>query len=437
MRHCSSALLVVVLWGCRQAAPVPTKPAGDSPRPQPPGSTAAPPSPAALAFGLVASGKHLALAIMGDEAKVARVRVWNDSFSAHAPGDGTLVADQEPEQWTPAPFEPRTQTLVYASNLLSSFAFRRDNVPCLVKDGSTLLVLKGKKWREKRLPERTLLPQAFLAWDGGALFVDSPVGACGWATSSAIERLDQPTGTVFTQVSSNGATSHPSLDLDPSFMAWAGSRAEQSLALVGTFGIRAEPAPGEDVVGTRDIAVMRRHAQGPFKATLIVHAEGPQTQSVRTQIREFGAAALLWPPPVRDDGTKVTDAVANGGDEIAWAGHASSIFLIKDDAAAELSFRSTSDQDCYVQDATLVGESAYAIVACPSSAARLVRARLGVPPEPIALPPLIDHAPCTPVQIIARAPDDLWVRAACGGTAEKPDVDAVFRSAHPQQPLLF
>jgi hypothetical protein len=438
MRHLPSALLVVVLWGCRQGAPVPAKPSGDNGRPPPSAqsSSSSPSRPPPIAFGLVASAKHLALGLVRDGATGARARVWNDATSAHAAGDGALLQDQEPEQWLAAPFDPRQQTLIYAGDWPSAFAFRRNDVPCLAKDDATLLMLRGKNWQEKRLRERAMPPHAFLAWDGGALFVDSPIQVCGWATSSPVERLVGPTGTVFTLIRPNGSASHPSLDVDPSFMAWGGSSSEQTLALIGTFGVRDAPGSGEDPVGSRDIVAMRRHAKGPFRTTLIVHAEGPQAQSLRTQIREFGGAALVWPPPVRDDGTPVTGAPAVGGDEIAWKGHASSIFLIKDDGVAELPFRSTSDQDCHVQQATLVAESAFAIVACESSATRLVRAAVGAPPEPFALPPLSDSAPCTPVQIMARAPDDVWVRATCGASKQR-ETEAVFRSGHAQLPLLL
>jgi len=178
---------------------------------------------------------------------------------------------------------------------------------------------------------------------------------------------------------------------------------------------------------------MRRHGKGPFKASLIAHATGPASQSQRTQIREFGAAALLWPPAARDDGTAVTGAVAEGGDEITWKGHAGSIFVIKDDTTSEIPFRTASEQDCSVAEATLSGDSVYALVECPSSPLRLVHAAAGAPPETIALPPLGALA-CVPTQIIARTPTDLWLRASCGGTTQQPEISAVFRESHAQPP---
>ena len=435
MRVRSFSLIFCALWGCRQAPPAPTSSSQGSTRQPPPRANSAPSIPArptAAALELVVSGKELSLAVVRDETTGVRVRVWNSDLSAHAQGDGPLIADQQPELWVEAPYDPRKQTLTYAGTLPSSFAFRRNDVPCSAVDDSAVLVLQGRKWREHRLRSRALPPHAFLAWNGGALLVDSQIQPCGWATSSPVEQLDQATGTVFTQVAKNGTVSPLSLDLDPAFMAWAGSSAEQTLTLLGTYGVRADA--GAPAVGSRDIVVMRRHGQGPFKASLIVHADGPASQSVRTQVREFGAAALVWPPPVRDDGTPVTGALAEGGDEIAWKQHAASIVLIKDDSKAELPFRSAAEQDCHVREATLAGDRVYAIVACPSSPARLVRAGVAVPPEPIAIPALAGLA-CVPTRILANAPNDLWLRAACGGTSEKPETTAVFRQGHAQQPL--
>ena len=442
MRFRSSALLVCALWGCRQTAPGPTLSSAAAPRPQPSSSSSSlsrsgtallsPGEPAALQ--LIASGKELTLTARRDEVAGARVRIWSKAFSASARANAGLIVDQLPEPWVGAPFDPKRQTLTYAGDLPSSFALRRNDVPCLAVDDSTLLVLLGKKWLERRLRSRALPPHALLAWGDGALLVDSQIQACGWATSSPVEQLAQPTGTVFTQVAPDGSLSHPSLDLDPSFMAWGGSSTGQTLALVGTFGVRADADAGVPAIGSRDIVAMRRHGQGPFKASLIVRAEGAASQSLRTQIREFGSAALLWPPPAHDDGTPVAGALAEGGDEIAWKGHASSIFLLNDAGSAELSFRTASEQDCQVAEATLAGDDVYALVACPSQPARLVRATRALAPQAVTVPRL-GPLTCVPTQIIGLGPNDLWLRAACGGTPNQPETIAIFRQGHAQPPL--
>ena len=365
-------------------------------------------------------------------AEGTHVRVWNDSFSAQAEGDGELVPERKHEAVLGAPFEAGTQSVTYAGTPPSLFAFRRNDVPCAAIDEPALLVLRDKKWVEKRLRERDPMPpHAFLGWDGGALFVDSQIPACGWATGGSVERLEGGRGTRFTYFATNGTSSHPTLGLDPTFMAWGGSSAEQTLTLVGTFGVRA----AAEGLGSHDIVVMRRHAHEPFKATVVVRVLGTSSQSVRTKVREFGSAALLWPPPVRDDGTPASDALTEGGDEIAWKGHASSIFRIKDDKTTELRFRSPAEQDCYVQDATFAGEQVYALVVCPSSPTRLVRAVVDGTPQRIATPASTAGASCTPTQIIGWPASSLWVRAACGGTPELPDTEAVFRIGHAQTPL--
>ena len=331
-------------------------------------------------------------------------------------GDGTFAPPRR------APFDPKRETITYAGPL----AFRRKNVPCLAPDAAAVLLPMGKTWRVLPLRGRTGPPHAFVAWEGGALLIDSQLQPCGWATSSPVEQLIQPTGTVFTQISASGAFSHPTLGLDRDFMAWGGSSAGDRLALVGTYGVRATDA-GPPAFGSHDIVVMRRQGAGPFKASLIVKADGPASQSRRAGVREFGAAALLWPPPARDDGTPVVGAPAEGGDELAWKGHASSIFRIADDATTEFRFRSPSEQDCAARDAALVGVQVYAVVACSDGATHVVRADPDGQPDRVELPSTPALGACVPSQLAPAGPHELWVLAACA-PAGKPEVRALFRS---------
>ena len=106
------------------------------------------------------------------------------------------------------------------------------------------------------------------------MIVDSQIQACGWATSSALERLDEGPGTTFTAIAPDGTVTHPTLDLDPTFVAWSASSADASLALVGTIGIRHDG--GSYVAGTRDVVVMRRSKStgGRFVANVIARGEG-------------------------------------------------------------------------------------------------------------------------------------------------------------------
>jgi hypothetical protein len=429
-RNLTIAVLLLVLFaGCRRAPRVPRKALLLPPAPGASTLQRREPSP----FGLVASAKHLTLDVTENAARSPRVRVSGRTLTAFADGGGALVVERTPGAGFDAPFDPAKQTLIYAGVVPHQIAFRRSDVPCAAADDHTVLLFQGKTWREQRLRGHPCPPHAFLTWDGGALLVDSQIQV-GWATSSPVEQLTEANGTVLTHVSPTGALSHPTLGLDPAFMAWGGSSAEQTLALVGTYGVRAE-AGTAPAVGSRHIVVMRRHAAGQFQASVIVHAEGPPTQSQRTQVREFGAAAVLWPPPARDDGTAVSGAIAEGGDEIAWQGHASSVFKITDTAIMELRFRSVSEQDCQVIEATLAGEEVYALVACPGVPNRVVRALHDAEPVRLALPVLPALPACSPIQVLGRAPADLWIRAECG-TAGQAQVQAIFRSGHPQQPLV-
>jgi len=179
---------------------------------------------------------------------------------------------------------------------------------------------------------------------------------------------------------------------------------------------------------------MRRQGAGPFKASPIVKVDGPASQSLRTRVREFGDAALLWPPPARDDGTPVAGAPAEGGDEVAWKGHASSIFRIADDATTEFRFRSLSEQDCAVRDAALVGVHVYGVVACSDGAIHVVLANAHGQPDRLELPPTPALGACVPSQIAAAGPHELWVLATCAPPG-KPEVHAFFRSGSAQSPL--
>jgi len=129
---------------------------------------------------------------------------------------------------------------------------------------------------------------------------------------------------------------------------------------------------------------------------------------------------------VRNDGTPVSGAITEGGDEIAWRGFASSVYRITDAGTAAFTFRSASEQDCSVRDAALVGQDVYAIVECPNTLARLVRAAAHGEPERVGLPVLPSFSACSPTQITVRAPDDLWVSAECS-TMNNRKVGAVFR----------
>jgi hypothetical protein len=295
------------------------------------------------------------------------------------------------------------------------------------------LTLQGKRWHEQRLRARDYPPHAFVEWEDSALLVDSPIGGCGWATSSPIEQLDRPRGTVFTQVAPNGVLSHPTLGLDSTFMAWDASSAANTLSLVGTYGVRADGGAPE--FGTHDIVVMRRQGQGTFAASTIVKVNGIPSQSVRTRIRESGPAAVLWPPPARDDGTRVAGVATEAGDEIAWKDRASLVFKISQQGIASLRFRSVHEQDCYAREAAVVGDEVYVIVACPDELTKLVQAVAQGEPQSVDSFTLSGVSVCAPVQVMGLAADDLWVRARCG-PAGQPKIDAIFRrGAHPRSSL--
>ena len=373
----------------------------------------------------------------------SRVIVSSEGFTAFADGDEPLKAGDPhlPPEPKPVTHDPEKESVIVVGAHPSFFAFRRNNLPCGRIDEPALFVYEGGSWRPKKITRDPVPPYAFGAWKNGALFVDSQIPACGWATSSVDGELQAGPGTKLTFVSKDGTLSHPTLGLDPDFIAWDASTkvtaTDSTLALVGTYGAHGDPGPGRSTPGVpHDIVVMRRHAEGAFKASIIVHGVGSPMGSLRTYVQELGSAAIVVPPPAHDDGTAFTNAPAEGGDEPAWTDHASSIFVITDEKTRELRFRAPNEE-CTVDQATLVGQTVYALVACPKLPLRFIRFAADGTRERIA-PPALPAFPgdvCRPRSLIVRQPDDLWVRAECGNEGKA--VVAFFRAGHEQEPITL
>ncbi len=359
----------------------------------------------------------LALVLAGASPTVrvfaSHVSVSSGAFRASADGDAPLARGDD--ALTALPYDPKAQDLWLAGSYPTIFEFRRDDVgePCYAIDRAAAFVRSGATWTPvKGFTRDPIPPRDVVAWDGGMLLVDSLIPACGWATGSPLESYDHGPGTTFTLVAADGSITHPSLGLDANFIALGASSTGTDLALVGTFG--------DKKTATRDVVVMRRHGNGAFRASVIVRGTGFGVQSSRTRVREFGGAGLVLPPPAHDDGSLVKGAPAEGGDEKTYKGHASSIFVVTDDAVTERAFRGKSEQDCVARDAALDGLAVVAVVACPAST-RLVRIAEDGARSEMPLP----GASCEPSAVDLRAPGDLWVTATCG----------VFRLGHTQTPL--
>ena len=327
-------------------------------------ASAPPPAPAAPRWELVAN---------------AKTWPWDDAISRGLPHAASASVE-------------------VVGELPHAFAFRRDDVPCYAIDNPQVVVRGATAWGAPiPLKREPVPPHAVVAWQGGMLLVDSLIQPCGWATSNPLEAWTKGPGTTFTFVDARGAVTHPTLDLDPHFIAWDASSTGDDLALVGTFG--------DPKSVTRDIAVVRRHAAGPWTTSVLLHGTGWRVQSQRTGVAEFGGAALVWGPPAHDDGSLVKGAPTEGGDEITWKGHASSIFVIDEHGTRELRFRAPNEGECRVSDAAYVSGDVFAMVRCADGPARLRRVT-ETAREDVALA-------CEP-ELIAVHAGELWMRGACG-----------------------
>lgn len=369
-----------------------------------PALTASAPPAAPAKLGLVASVPHPTLRLLGDH-----VSVSSGTFHASADGDAPLVLGDELMKGLA--YTPGAYTLWLAGTWPDVFAFRRDDrgEPCGAIDHPTFFAHTGGAWKSFPLARDPIPPIGAIGWSGGMLLVDAMAAPCGWATSSPLESFTKGPGTTFTLVGADGKATHPTLDLDPTFITLGVSYAGDAIALSGTFG--------DTKSAMRDVVVMRGRGRGPFRPTVIVRGTGWHAESWRTRVREFGVAAIVLPPPAHDDGSVLPEH-AEGGDEITYKGHASSIFVVTDAAVSERAFRGPTEQDCTAEDAVYFRGDVYAIVACPKKRTRLERLTEAGAREPIALS-------CAPTSLEARAQSDLWIAASCG----------VFRLGHPQAAL--
>jgi len=396
-------------------------------------------------FGLVAVAPKARIQLWAGDSKLW---AWSQGLQASANGDGPLVSD---DTLKGLPYHTGKQSLILAGAYPNLLALLTNDAPCASADFAvSTFVRQSAHWSARPLPKRGLSegnpPHGFVTWMKGGLLIDSAIPNCGAYTSGGTidEIAENQRGTTFTYLASDGNWSHPTLGLDPTFVAWGASSAGDALSLVGSFAVH--PGAAADRV-TAPVVVMRRNSAGPFRASAITPQRPPGVASLLTQVREFGSAALLLPPPVRDDGTPPFGCPAEVGDEMGWKGHAGSVFIVSNSETKELAWRTPAEQDCYVPDAVLNAEGVFAIFECPmppdsvTDAAEnyvtrvryLLHVSLSGGRELTSLPE-VGGFTCEPDQIELRPPDDLWVSAACGGGAS--GSFALFRRGHPQLPLV-
>lgn len=430
MRNVVAVIALLSLAGCKHCSS--DTPAADSgvSVPPPSASTAAI-ADAAPDVATTSAPKPLALVARGHglASPTARIdvlgsRVWisTGDLEATADGDAALVPGADFAKGTG--FVPKKHSLLVVGQWPDLFAFRRNDEPCAVIDEPKVFTGRAGIWTPgPAVRDIAAPPIGFVAWQGSALLVEGQFSNCGWAMSG-IGPLEAPgPGTSITRLASDGKVDQPTLDLDPNFVAWDVSSGGDALSLLGTMSGRSGAQP-------RNIVVMRRTGSGPFKPTVLVKGTGPSMSSLRAHVRELGTVALVWPPPARDDGTPFAGATM-GGDEIAWKGHAATLFVIEGDTHRELKFRAKAEPECRLVDAAIASGVIHAIVACPGADPRFVRFDEGGTPQPVALALPEAGSSCRAKSLSVRLPDELWILAECNKGE-----GAVFRSTSRLDPVV-
>jgi len=384
--------------------------------------------PASDALALVAVGAKPGAKIVWLQVNGSRVWLSGMGLDAYADEDGPLVP--APDLLNGMPHAPDDRVIVVGAypNLL---AYRARNEYCAVLRHPAVFVRDGNAWKQgQALPESTC-PTAFVAWNGGALLVESVDQ--GWATGGAGPVAPGESGATFRFLAPDGSVRPVDLALPRAFETWDVSSDGTHLSLVGTFGLPPPDASESALKVARDVVVMRGQGRGSFEAATVLRMLG--FGSLRTEVREVGTAALVLPPPVRDDGTMVAGAPTEGGDEMAWKGKASRLYVVRGSQVDPHVFRTAAEQDCSLADAASTGDTTYAVVSCPGKPWFLERWDADWKAERIALPRLESSPPlaCQPRKLLVRPPEDLWIEAACGPS--EPTVPAIFRRGRPQEPV--
>ena len=433
MASAFSAVVVpwsLVLLGCsKSCAPQPGAVASEAAEP-----TSAPSSlprnpPASDALALVAVGAKPGAKIVWLQANGSRVWLSGMGLDAYADDDGPLAP--APDLLSGMPHAPDDRVIVVGAypNLL---AYRARNEYCAVLRHPAVFVRDGSGWKQGQALSESTCPTAFVAWNGGALLVESAVNP-GWATGGAGPVAPGESGTTLRFVAADGSVRPVDLALPRAFEAWDASSDGTHVSLVGALGLPPSDASESALKVARDVVVMRGESRGSFKAATVLPMLG--FGSLRTEVREVGTAALVLPPPVRDDGTMVTGAPTEGGDEMAWKGKASRLYVVRGSQVDAHVFRTAAEQDCSLADAAAVGDNTYAVVSCPGKPWFLERWDADWKAERIALPRIESSTPlaCQPRKLLVRPPDDVWIEAACGPS--EPTVPAIFRRGRPQEPV--
>jgi len=420
------------------------RPGDDADRSKPPpGAVAPPPLPLASdALELVAIGTSTASRVLWLQTLGSRVWLSARNLDAFAEADGALR--KGPDILAKFPYKPGEHSMQVVGAYPKLFGLRTKNVNGRLESPEpTLFVYKAEDggpgtWTQGKPLGMSWYPHAFVAYREGALVVTSQI-----QLNSAPGYYPPTPGTSLTYLAPDGTLSDPKLDVHPHFMAWGAAAEGSTLTLIGTVAIPPPKHLKDEGFGASGANLLRITPDGAKRVPLQTSI-GMALETYHSKVHEMGGRAIAVPP---------ASLTASEG----WKPNGLTVFLVDGDKPRA---RTIGGNDmCTVVDAHHAGDVVYAVRRCYGEAMfeDVVRVNADGKTEKLALPRLVKKAgggfraastdaekksgsPCSPLSLVVRAPDDVWVTASCGGDQSSSGaggISVVLRRGRPQEPVVL
>lgn len=379
-------------------------------------------------LSLVAVGRRWGSKLIWLKALGGRVWLSGTNLDAYADEDGPLV--KGPDLLADLPYTPGKHRLDVVGRYPVLFALRRKDVSGRMDSVEpAVFVRSGGSWTAANKLAIGGHPHAFLAWNGGALVVDSVIqlNASPWWDG-------KEQGTTFDFVAPDGTVTHPALLDDRAFMAWDGASDDKTLTLVGT------KMQGSLEKGTTTGAwIARGGANGKLTLTALLPKVGIGMEAYGARLVGHGEHTVFVPP-------------ANPIVDTTWEPFRSAVYVLGEGKPDATKLEAASEH-CRIEDIAVVDESTYVVRECLDARGReLLRVTGGKSLSKIALPGLVKNPgggfrmatkdaafACEPTSLTVRGPSDLWVVGRCGVGTERdsPSIPVVFRRGHVQEAVVL
>jgi len=366
-----------------------------------------PPAPRAATLALVALGRRRGARVVWLQAHGQRVWLSGAGFDAYADGDGLLVPGHD--LLDGLPYQSSKHRIIVAGHYPKLVALR-----ALKEDSPTgaevaAFVYQPPLWtRAGALRSSEELPAAFVPWGEGALLVESRL-----TPDRRVNQINPSLPAAWLEyIDRDGKVSDPKLPVPRALLPWAAASDGSTLSLIGY----TESA-------WKGVELVRGDAKG-FVSAVVSTRNAPEMRDL--QVTENGQAALVFQSA------------------LSARGASKEVVVVRDGAAAPRGAGSGDAVECPFVDGVMIDGDAFLIRRCVMTGGTLVRVPAVGPASEVELP-RVDAAGgqalrCHPKKLVVRAPNDLWIQAACGVGDEGDLVDAVpavFRRGFPQEPLIL